>query len=241
MRIMLSGSSGLIFVIWIFVTLISVIASAKKKNLTKNGSWPNNQRPSQNPGNRPNMPWPLQNANTPEFKPNSDTMSGGSVPMQRVQWDNAKIRQQMSQFQGNSASEPQPVLKSKKDGFTDSYPEEESYQREEEFQRRSDVFIQPMPMERVEEYVPEEFGEVGSTAEDNFYSSTVIQSSLHDEGDIAREKAYQSKHKEAFKQQQQKARKQSRFSRVLARGNSMKKAILLSEILTEPKALKERL
>ncbi len=241
MRIMLSGSSGLIFVIWIFVTLISVIASAKKKNLTKNGSWPNNQRPSQNPGNWPNMQWPPQNANTPEFKPNSDTMSGGSAPMQRAQWDNAKIRQQMSRFQGNSASEPQPVLKSKKDGFTDSYPEEESYQREEEFQRRSDIFTRPMPMERVEEYVPEEFGEVGSTAEDNFYSSAAIQSSLHDEGDIAREKAYQSKHKEAFKQQQQKAKKQSRFSRVLARGNSMKKAILLSEILTEPKALKERL
>ena len=234
MRIMLNGSSGLIFVIWIFVTLISVIASAKKKNLTKNGSWPNNQRPSWNPGNRPNMQWPPQNANTPEFEPNSDAMSGGSAPMQRAQWDNAKIRQQMSRFQGNSVPEP----KGKGDGFTESYPEEESDRREEEFQRRSDVFIQPMPMERVEEYVPEEFGEAGSTAEDNFYSSKAIQSSLHDEGDIAREKAYQSKHKEAFKQQ--KVKKQSRFSGVLARGNSMKKAILLSEILAEPKALKER-
>ncbi|AVM67879.1 hypothetical protein C3V36_00520 [Lachnospiraceae bacterium oral taxon 500] len=239
MRIMLSGSSGLIFVIWMFVTFISVISSIKKKNQTKNGSWPNNQRPSWNPGNQPNMQWPPQNANTPEFEPNSDAMSGGSAPMQRAQWDNAKIRQQMSRFQGNSVPEPQPVLKNQgnESSFTDSYPEEESYLREEEFQRRSDVFIQPMPMERVEEYVPEEFGEAGSTAEDNFYSSKVIQSSLHDEGDIAREKAYQSKHKEAFKQQ--KAKKQSRFSGVLARGNSMKKAILLSEILAEPKALKE--
>ena len=240
MRIMLSGSSGLIFVIWMFVTFISVISSIKKKNQTKNGSWPNNQRPSWNPGNRPNMQWPPQNANTPEFEPNSDAMSGGSAPMQREQWDNAKIRQQMSRFQGNSAPKPQPVLKNQgnESSFTESYPEEESYLREEEFQRRSDVFIQPMPMERVEEYVPEEFGEAGSTAEDNFYSSKAIQSSLHDEGDIAREKAYQSKHKEAFKQQ--KVKKQSRFSGVLARGNSMKKAILLSEILAEPKALKER-
>ena len=238
MRMMLSSTGGVMVVIWLLVTAISVISSLKKKSQAQNGNWPNNQRPPQRWTNQPDMPKPPRDADVyrPEEEINrSAAVPAGSVPMQRAQWDNAKIRQQMSRFQGNLAPQPRSAVDQGKEG---AYPDEESYRREEEFQRQSDVFTPLMPAERVEEYVPEEFGEAGGPAEDNFYSSAVIQSGLHDEEDIAREKAYQAGHENAFKQR---AKKRSRFSRVLARSNSMKKAILLSEILAAPKALKDRL
>ncbi len=250
MRILLGSSGGLMVFIWLLITVASVISSvAKKKGMMKNGNWPNNhpqpgnnwpnhQSPFENPGNWPNSNMPRSTQNRmPQPEQNAAPMAG-SAPMQRAEWDNAKIRQQMSRFQGNSGVKPRTVPSNQVNtsGLTGAYSEEESYRREEDFQRQSDLFTQPIPVERVEEYVPEEFGEAGSSADDTFYSSAAIQSSLHDEEDIAREKAYQTGHKDAFKQQ---INKKSRFSSLLAGNHSIKKAILLSEILAEPKALKE--
>lgn len=226
MQIMLSSFNGVVVLIWLAMVVVSAITSAKKKDLMKKKD---GQQPQHQPwslGNQPVRPQSPQNGDWRTPNP----MNESSAPMQRAQWDDAKIRQQMSRFQESSAAKPQG-------DFADSYPEEESYLREEEFQHQSDVFVQPIPVERVEEYVPDELAEMNSQAGDTFYSSKVIQNSLHDEEDIAREKAYHAGHKEAFAQRKEK--KKSHFSNLLTQNNSLKKAILLSTILEQPKALRE--
>lgn len=122
---------------------------------------------------------------------------------------------------------------------------EASYRAEEEFRRKSDVFYNPVPdeqfvtqpiREEVTEYVPEEFGE-SNYKEDTFYKNREIRSALQDAEDIAREKAYR-KGKE-YQSLEERRKNPKLLARIMSQKPSFKKAIILSEIMSEPKGMRE--
>lgn len=233
-------------IIWLVITVISAISSAQKRSNQKRQAYSN--LPPQYPRSPQESSQPYYSGNSQfaydssgtevysysvpseqleNFSP--DKQAGGWQTFRQVhmprreEWDSAKLEQQMSRYQQET-------------------DEEEHYYREEEFRRQTDVFeasipsdsfYQPIPKEQVYEYVAEEYGEAGEEA-DHFYSSAEIRSGLQDEQDIARERAYRARHEEAFRHRQ---KGKTKFSGAfLEQKGTLKKAILLSEILGRPKS-----
>ncbi len=227
-------------IIWLVITVISAISSAQKRSNPKKQAYSN--LPPQYPRS-PQEPSDFQSsydssgAESYSYSAPSEQLENFSPSMQegdwqtfrqahmprREEWDSVRLEQQMRQYQ-------------------QGMNEEEHYYREEEFRRQTDVFedsipsdsfYQPIPKEQVHEYVAEEYGEAGEEA-DHFYSSEEIRRGLQDEQDIAREKAYRARHEEAFRHRQ---KRKTKFSGVfLEQKGTLKKAILLSEILGRPKS-----
>ncbi|RRD96198.1 hypothetical protein EII17_01475 [Clostridiales bacterium COT073_COT-073] len=233
MHILMSGSGWLVLV-WLGIGLISIISKAGQKRISNQ---PGQVKTPVRYGYR-NHPGAVDNRNnyadeneqTYYYDSHSasteERYAGQQVNQQwqhrsvsqSGQWDQQKIWQQTQYYADNSMTENE-------------------YMAEEEFRQQRNVFRQEVPAEEVHEYVyeyvPEEFGEAGAdSTNDQFYRSTEIINALQDEQDIAREKAYRRKSKDAFKEE-----KKSAPRKLFGGQTSLKKAILLSEVLGSPKSL----
>ena len=203
--VLYASSGGFAFLIWLGFVIFSIASSISKKKKARQ-EMEQKRFGNQMQGTRQDV----------SYDPDRGTFDR----RYQEQWDQQKIWEQTEKF------------------AEDSHMSEQDYQGEQEFQRQKYMFQQQVPQEYVheyvEEYVPEEFGEAQADAsKDRFYTSAEIKNALQDEQDLARERAYRQKGKDAFKQEKLLRRKKKLFDG----RNSLKKAILLSEVLGTPKSL----
>lgn len=143
-------------------------------------------------------------------------VSSSHSGMQREEWNRQEIKRQTDRF------------------IEDNQMTEISYLEEEKFRSSKEQFQVEMPRENFTEYVPEEFGEIGA-GKDTFYESSQIKGALQDEGDIARAKAYRVG--KEYETSASRERKTSGIRKIMRKPDSMKKAMILTEILSKPKSM----
>lgn len=228
MHILMSGSGWLVLV-WLGIGLISVISKAGQKRISNQ---PGQVKTPVRYGHR-NNPEAVNNRNTYADYNNQSCYDSHSTSIQ----ERTVSRQWQSQSISQSGQWDQQKIWQQTQYYADNSMTENEYMAEEEFRQQRNVFRQEVPAEEVHEYVyeyvPEEFGEAGAdSTNDQFYRSTEIINALQDEQDIAREKAYRRKSKDAFKEEKKPAPR-----KLFGGQTSLKKAILLSEILGSPKSL----
>lgn len=225
--------SVFMLVIWVGVWLISMISSAKKQ---KNMKMKQGQKfpPNQNSNYPPNNQW---NHRLPQFNPGMEKeMPHGDNKLAQP----GAYQEPGQNRQSPRLNQPKPPVnywQLAEKVSEDNRMTENQYQAEEEFRRQRYTFREEIPAEYVEEYVPDELGENNTMDHDQFYSSMAVKSALTDEQDIARAKVYQRKNPDAFKKG--KVRQKSRAKGLFSGGSSLKKTILLSEILGRPKSLQD--
>lgn len=231
--ILLSKSSNWMILFSIIMILISFFSSQAKKN--KNVG----KKGGQQSGQYPNYP-----GRNPQWNGRNHSQ------YQREQWDQGKIRQQTTVYYnaeqsrdtqyGNGqisyqASDRQYMYGN---AYTNEQWAENQYMEEERFRREKYQVQENVADEYFEEYVPEEFGEGDYRAgADNFYHRNEIQNALTDEQDIARKNAYQIKAK-GFDQKKSSVVKH-RQKNLLRQPGSLKKGIIMMEILGKPKSLQD--